>query len=68
MSKPVHLSNQTYMFLKRHQINGETIDAVIKRLLNVVTTNDITVKSETTGDDIQKDNKYYDDTNSGYIR
>lgn len=56
------------MFLKRHQINGETIDAVIKRLLNVVTTNDITVKSETTGDDIQKDNKYYDDTNSGYIR
>ena len=56
------------MFLKSHQINGETIDAVIKRLLNVVTTNDITVKSETTGDDIQKDNKYYDDTNSGYIR
>ena len=68
MSKPVHLSNQTYMILKSHQINGETVDAVIKRLLNVVTINDITVKSETTGDDVPKHNKYYDDTNSGYIR
>ena len=68
MSKTVHLSNESYSFLQSHQINGETIDAVIKRLLNIVTTNNITDNSETTGDDIQKYNKYYDDTNSGYIR
>ena len=68
MSKTVQLSNETYSLLKIRQTNGETIDAVIKRLLNVVTTNNINDKSEITGDDIQKYNKYYDDTNSGYIR
>ena len=68
MSKTVRLSNETYALLKIHQINGETIDAVMQRLLNGVTTNDITDKAETTGDDSHKHNKYYDDTNSGYIR
>ena len=68
MSKTVRLSNETYSLLKSHQINGETIDAVIQRFVNGVTTNNITDKTETTGDDIHKCNKYYDDTNSGYIR
>ena len=68
MSKTVQVSNETYLLLTSHQVHGEAIDAVIKRLLKVVTTDDITNKSETTGDDTQKYNKYYDDTNSGYIR
>ena len=68
MSKTVRLSNETYSLLKSRQINGETIDTVIQRLLNGVTTNNIIEKSETTGDDIREFNKYYDDTNSGYIR
>lgn len=68
MSKTVHLSNETYSLLKNHQINGETMDVVIKRLLNAVTKNDMTNNANTTGYDIRKSNKYYDDTNSGYIR
>ena len=68
MSRTVHLSNETYSLLQKHQINGETIDEVIKRLVNAVSVNYITGNPKTTEDDLHKSNKYYDDTNSGYIR
>ena len=68
MSETIHLSNETYSWLQNHQLNGETPVEVIKRLLLVVLTNDITDKPEITEDDRHKYNKYYDDTNSGYIR
>ena len=64
----MHLSNVTYSLLQNHEINGETMDEVIKRLLIVGLTNDITDRPQITSDDRQKYNKYYYDTNSGYIR
>ena len=68
MSETIHLSKETYLLLQNHRLNGETLDEVIKRLLLVVLTNDITDKPEITEDDSHKYNKYYDDTNSVYIR
>ena len=68
MTKTVQISDETYSLLQNHQISGETLEEVIKRLLFVVLKTDVTGKPKTTEYDIQKYNKYYDETNSGYIR
>ena len=68
MTKTVQISDETYSLLQNHQISGETLEEVIKRLLLVVLKTDMTGKPKTTECDIQKYNKYYDETNSGYIR
>jgi len=68
LSKTIRISDDTYLFIKQKAIEGDTIDSIIKRLLNIPVPTDLLKPITTAVHDSNKHNKYYDSTNSGYIR
>jgi len=68
LSKTIRISDDTYLFIKQKAVEGDTIDSIIKRLLNIPVPTDLPKPITTAVHDSNKHNKYYDSTNSGYIR
>ena len=68
VSKTIRISDDTYLFIKQKAVEGDTIDSIIKRLLNIPVPTDLLKPITTAVHDSNKHNKYYDSTNSGYIR
>jgi len=68
LSKTIRISDDAYLFIKQQAVKGDTLDSIIKRLLNITGSRDSPKPITKAVQDSNKLNDYYDNTNSGYIR